>query len=40
MLYPERFNGDLRAVVRDFYRTFYQADPSGPQLDRLIAAKH
>jgi iron complex transport system substrate-binding protein len=40
MLYPERFNGDLRAVVRDFYLTFYQADPSGPQLDRLIAAKH
>lgn len=37
VLYPESFSGDFRAVVRDFYRTFYQAEPSGQQLDRLLA---
>jgi len=38
ILYPDRFGGDLRTVVRDFYRTFYQADPSGPRLDKLVPA--
>ena len=39
VLYPDRFGSDPRAAVRDFYRTFYQADPSGPQLDKLVSGK-
>ena len=38
VLYPDRF-GDLRPAVRDFFRTFYQAEPSGPQLDKLVSGK-
>jgi iron complex transport system substrate-binding protein len=38
VLYPDRF-GDLRPAVRDFFRTFYQAEPSGPQLEKLVSRK-
>jgi len=39
VLYPDRFGGDPRPAVREFYRAFYQADPSGPELDKLVPAR-
>ncbi len=37
VLHPDHVGGDLRQEVRDFYRTFYHAEPDGPQLTRLLA---
>ena len=37
VLYPERFEGDLRAMTREFYALFYQVDLSERQLDVLLA---
>ncbi len=37
LFYPQRFDGDMRALTRDFYKQFYQADLSDTQLDRLLA---
>jgi len=36
LLYPDRFTDDLRAVTRDFYRTFYHVELSAQQADRLL----
>ena len=35
--YPTDDPGDLRAETRDFYKTFYQVDPTDAQLDQLLA---
>jgi iron complex transport system substrate-binding protein len=37
VLYPDRFEGDLRAMTREFYALFYQVDLSERQLDDLLA---
>jgi len=37
LFYPQRFNGDIRALARDFYTQFYQVELSDAQLDRLLA---
>jgi iron complex transport system substrate-binding protein len=37
LFYPQRFNGDMRALTRDFYKQFYQVDLSEAKLDRLLA---
>jgi iron complex transport system substrate-binding protein len=37
LFYPQRFNGDMRALTRDFYKQFYQVELSDAQLDRLLA---
>lgn len=37
LLHPDRVDGNLREEVRDFFRTFYHAELSGPQLDKLLA---
>jgi iron complex transport system substrate-binding protein len=37
VLYPDRFDGDLRAMTREFYALFYQVDLSERQLDDLLA---
>jgi iron complex transport system substrate-binding protein len=37
VLYPDRFEGDLRAMTREFYALFYQVDLSEQQLDDLLA---
>jgi iron complex transport system substrate-binding protein len=37
VLYPEQFEGDLRAMTREFYALFYQVDLSERQLDDLLA---
>jgi iron complex transport system substrate-binding protein len=39
VLHPDRFDGDFRAAVRDFYRVFYQVDLDGPQIDRLLGTR-
>jgi iron complex transport system substrate-binding protein len=38
VLHPERFQDDLRADVRDFFKTFYQSDVTPAQLDALLAS--
>ena len=40
LFYPQRFNGDMRALTRDFYKQFYQVELSDAQLDRLLAGTH
>ena len=37
LLHPDRVGGNLRNEVRDFFHTFYHAELSGPQLDKLLA---
>jgi iron complex transport system substrate-binding protein len=37
VLYPDRFEGDLRALTREFYALFYQVDLSEHQLDAMLA---
>jgi iron complex transport system substrate-binding protein len=37
VLYPQRFEGDLRKITREFYDLFYQVQLSDQQLDRLLA---
>ena len=37
LFYPERFQYDLEAEVRDFYRVFYQVEISDSDLAQLIA---
>jgi iron complex transport system substrate-binding protein len=37
LLYPASFPQDIRAEVRRFYALFYQQEPSGAQLDELLA---
>jgi iron complex transport system substrate-binding protein len=37
VLYPEQFEGDLRAMTREFYAAFYQVDLTDQQLDALLA---
>jgi iron complex transport system substrate-binding protein len=36
VLYPAQAPGELRDQVRDFYRLFYQVDPTDAQLDQLL----
>ncbi|HKL54597.1 MAG TPA: iron ABC transporter substrate-binding protein [Roseovarius sp.] len=36
LLYPDRWQGDLRADVRDFYQLFYHVDLDEDALDRLL----
>ncbi|MBB6262071.1 iron complex transport system substrate-binding protein [Paenochrobactrum gallinarii] len=36
ILYPDSFEGDLRAETRDFYKLFYQVDLSDAQVDALL----
>ena len=36
LLYPDRWQGDLRAETRDFYRLFYQVELGEAELDRLL----
>ncbi|MDN3627574.1 iron ABC transporter substrate-binding protein [Methylobacterium isbiliense] len=36
-LYPARFPEDLRAVAREFHRTFYHVTPDEAALDRVLA---
>jgi iron complex transport system substrate-binding protein len=37
VMFPGKFQGDIRDAARDFYRQFYQVDVSGPELDALLA---
>lgn len=37
LFYPDKFPRDLRETAKEFYRLFYQVDPSEPELDTLIA---
>jgi iron complex transport system substrate-binding protein len=36
LLYPDRWQGDLREETADFYRTWYHVDLSEEELDRLL----
>ncbi|MGU3576086.1 iron ABC transporter substrate-binding protein [Brucellaceae bacterium C25G] len=36
ILYPDSFEGDLRAETRDFYKLFYQVDITDAQIDALL----
>ena len=36
LLFPGRFDGDIRAITRDFYNQFYQVDLSESELDQLL----
>ena len=36
LLYPDRWQGGLRAETRDFYRLFYQVELGEAELDRLL----
>jgi iron complex transport system substrate-binding protein len=36
LLYPQLYPEDLRQETKDFYRRFYQVEPSETQLDRLL----
>jgi iron complex transport system substrate-binding protein len=38
LLYPQIYPEDLRQETRDFYRRFYQVEPSEAQLDQLLAS--
>lgn len=37
VLYPDRFEGDLRAIARDFYSSFYHVELDDERLDALLA---
>ncbi len=37
LFYPQQFKDDWRALTRDFYRLFYQAELDDAQLDALLA---
>jgi iron complex transport system substrate-binding protein len=37
LLYPEKFPEDIRVVARDFIKLFYQVEPDGAALDRILA---
>jgi iron complex transport system substrate-binding protein len=37
VLHPDEFQGDLRAMTREFYTLFYQVELSEEQLDALLA---
>lgn len=37
LLMPDAFSGAMRDVTRDFFRLFYQVEPSDADLDRLLA---
>jgi iron complex transport system substrate-binding protein len=37
VLYPDRFEGDLRAIAREFYRSFYHVELDDERLDALLA---
>jgi len=37
VLYPDRFEGDLRAITRDFYNFFYHVELDDERLDALLA---
>jgi iron complex transport system substrate-binding protein len=39
ILYPQLYPEDLRQEARDFYRRFYQIEPSDAQLDRLLPGR-
>jgi iron complex transport system substrate-binding protein len=36
ILYPQLFRHDLRRETKEFYRLFYQQEPTGEQLDALL----
>jgi iron complex transport system substrate-binding protein len=36
LLYPDRFPEDIAGIVRDFYRTFYQVEPTNTQINTLL----
>jgi iron complex transport system substrate-binding protein len=37
LLFPGRFDGDIRPITRDFYHQFYQVDLGEAELDMLLA---
>jgi len=37
VLYPDRFEGDLRVIARDFYSSFYHVELDDERLDALLA---
>lgn len=37
VLYPDRFEGDLRAIAREFYSSFYHVELDDERLDALLA---
>jgi len=39
ILYPDRFQEDLRALTRDFYQRFYHVPLSDPQIERVLAGR-
>jgi iron complex transport system substrate-binding protein len=39
ILYPDLFPEDLRALTRDFYRSFYHVTLSDAQIDRVLAGR-
>ena len=39
ILYPERFQEDLRALTQDFYARFYHVVPSSAQIDHVLAGR-
>jgi len=36
LLFPGRFDGDIRGITREFYHQFYQVDLSEPELEQLL----
>ena len=39
ILYPDRFQEDMRALTRDFYTMFYHRTPSEAQIDHVLAGR-
>ena len=39
ILYPERFNEDLREITRGFYDKFYHVTPTDAQIDHVLAGR-
>jgi iron complex transport system substrate-binding protein len=39
ILYPDLFKEDMRALMRDFYSTFYHVTPTAEQTDHVLAGR-
>jgi iron complex transport system substrate-binding protein len=39
ILYPERFNENLREITRGFYDKFYHVTPTDAQIDHVLAGR-
>jgi iron complex transport system substrate-binding protein len=39
ILYPDRFDEDMRALTRDFYTMFYHHTPNDVQIDHVLAGR-